>query len=52
MGDFSSTVHVIQPTATVVFSHCLDEADPKFFNPNENSTTVQNYTNIETYLRA
>ena len=49
-GAGSSIVHVIQPTATVVFSHCSDESDPSFFNPNEYSTTVQNYTNYRTLI--
>ena len=49
-GTGSSIVHVIQPTATVVFSHCSDETDPKFLNQDLYSTTIYHQTNYRTLI--
>lgn len=49
-GTGSSTVHVVEPTATVVFSHCSDETDPEFLNQDLYSTTIYHQTNYRTLI--
>lgn len=49
-GNGSSTVHEIIPTETVFFSRCTNKSDPDFLNPDEDSSTVQNYTNYRTLI--
>ena len=46
----SSTIHVVEPTATVVFSHCSDETDPEFLNQDLYNTTIYHQTNYRTLI--
>ena len=48
----SETLHVFEPIATVVFSHCTNDSDPDFLNPDSESTstTINHQTNYRTLI--